>query len=588
MQKKGAWLFLLVLALVIRLPFFLTRGEPGGDEIIYFGQSLSIFRVADLSGYHVYGNYYGKIFFVLLQAPFSSLVFLLTGNVTLSASFFPFISSLLFIILYYYFVKKLYGEVTAYWAGLIMACLPFMVYYSASMLSHTFFIYIFILGCLFLLKHLEDRKYLSLLVACFILAFLCKIRVEGFVIYLLAAIVVFYETWKTGTEVNDYRKKVLSTGLILVSVPLLISVSSELLTVYFFGPPDRSFQNFAAGKALGFLSYKLSTMFGVKFPGGFLKSNKLDYLLENYHLVPYVLLIVFYDTMKTLFVIPARLIPPLLFIFLGVVLAGKAEKKSRQVQVIERICLLSLLTVLIYPLLMFLSHSRYIYIYVPVLVLFIAKGLKVVEDFVSEKLAWKKKQFSSKMLLTILVLLYFSTFYFIMLVPIFKNWNSIKATNIVAETIQKDFGLKKMPIMSMIGLPFDRNHDVLYFPYKISNREGVWGYWTPVSLEETVGILKKREEALLILSRKMVSGESAAPETPRDYFAESFSRDLGFDDEGLELMRPKNAASKDLYSEFRPIITGEETVPGLSLVRILPDLASGDSIYIFRYQEPKF
>jgi len=596
MFKNKNLLFLISVAIIIRLPFFLFHGEPAGDEFGYFEEALGFIRSWQ-DGWSISPVYQSKLFFIILQAPVVGLLYSITGNVPLSVSVFPFLCSVLFVAFFYYFAEKLYGKDTAFWAGFICALMPFTVFYSSSMLTHLFFIYFFILGGFFLYRYLETRRMVFLLIGCVLLALLFKIRVEGYGVYLIAAYIIIDQYRKNKEEVEKNRRNFAKVVGIIIICPLTVYFVFWVVAASFLDSAGQatSVSNVLIGKALGNLSKKIYALYNVEFPGGFLKSNKFDYLIHNFYLVPYVVIHLGYEVLKTVFILPSRVIPPLFFIFLGLSYLGDSEGHHSTCQ-IEKFFLLSLLTVLIYPLIYFLSHSRYVYLVVPVAILFMSKGINKLEILLNERSLWKRKFITPRSLIALLIFCYLSAgYYYLEVGSLLKD----KPPSILSARqksgdvsidklitwVNKEFAGKNIPVMGMRDwMIYLENKENLDFPPKVKYVDGQWKTM-PISFNETMDLLKGRQEALLVIFKSSVFDGQSLRERKRDYFKESLEKNLGFHDEGLELMRdPTESEPTHYFQEFKGLMNGTTVVPGLSLIKTFEVSETEDTINVFLYQ----
>lgn len=596
MIKYKHLLFLILLALLLRAPSFLFRGYPDSDELRYFTESLSVYNNVS-GGWEIDPIDRGKLFFVILQAPVSGILYSLTGNTALSASLFPFLCSILFVAFFYLLGYRMYGRDTAFWVGLVSAVIPYLSYYAGMMYTHTFFTYFLLLGAWLLYLYFESGSRKLLLAACIVLALLLKIRIEGIGVYLAAVYLVLLE-FRRRTETRETgRRGLLSLAAILVICPLTVLLMFKGIAALMIAPQQGSSAatGVLLGKALGNLARKLSALYGLRLPGGFLESDKLDYLLHNFYLVPYAAATVAYDALKTLFILPTRVIPPLLFIFLGVsLLAGPSG--SRAGRLIEKLFVLSFLVSLIYPLAYLLAHSRYIYLALPAAILFIAKGIRRLEQSLDEKLSWKIRFLTPKVLLSFLILAYVGTAYYFLqigfllknrpLVVVFASQQSVSGPmGEVVAWINDRYGEKKMAVMGLyFHTAFLRNKERVDFPVEVKNVDGEW-LPQPLSLEKTLELLRDRGEALLVLSKNQVFGPKAGTHGAPDYFAMSMARNTGFTDESLELMRDSRARdSAYQLRELQGLMDGTVQVPGLDLVRTFDFQATGDTVMVFFYR----
>ena len=573
MFKDKQLLFLLLLAFLLRLPFLVFRSEPSGDELRYLAESFRVFNLEALRGYlHLVD--YDKVFFIGVLSPFSSLVYALSGDLTLSASLFPFILSLLFVWLFYNFTSRLYGKDTAFWAGFLCAALPSVVYYSAYSLTNPFYAFFFVLGSFFLWRYLNQWKTTDLVICFLILISLGKIRIEGLGILFFGVYTVFAAYHRKEGEKRGYLK---ITAVIFVSTVLLFTFY-RLLALRIFGISPLSSYSALLGKSLGYLTLKLNSLMNVSTPGGFLQGDKLSYLAHNPHLVFYAGLSIAYDVLKTLFIIPGRLFPPLLFLFLGYVFFQREHQADEPVRSLERFFLLSLLTILIYPVFWF-SCSRFAYLLVPVLLFFLAKGVEFYESALAHRLGGAQFRWRVRLVLGLGILAYLTFFLVQLIIPQVKHKQATDPLKPVAEWLITEFGDEEVAVLSWSELGSRINKEQLNFPIKVENVRGQWREM-PVSLDETLKMLQARGNTLLVLSHQEVFG---APQGAGDYFEKSAAINLPFiNDESIENMRDRSYRDSPYYlQEFKALLDGTLEVKGLSLLKVIETGPGGDTYYIF-------
>ncbi len=568
--------FLLALALLLRLPFLLMRGAPASDELSYFAQILHLLDIAHLESLYRFVSY-DKPVFLLVNAPAVGLVYVLTGNPIWAVSWFPFLLNLLSVWLVYHLVSRLYDERTGLWAGLVWACLPVLVKRSANLSPESFYLFLMLLGLVFLHRALQSGRLRWLTTAALALACLGRVRPEGFGLFLVVLILLIMARRNNQLGTVTLGRTLLVFGLaalVALIVPSLIMLAS-------FGSPTEAYYQGVAGKILGKLTLKLNHLFGLRTAGGLLSGNHLQYLLHNFHLVPAVAAVLIYDTLKTVFVLPTRLFPPLLLIFLSAVLF-RGRNPGPETKFVEKALLISLVFLLAYPLLFFLSHSRYVFHYIPVLTVFIAVGITAVED----RLSRFRLGLSPSFLLGGLICSYFALFYFVIYVPKFRDrTEAVERDRPVRAWLAREFDSRPQAVMSEPSLPFHINKLESMPARDISLRDGLWGYWEPLSLENTLARMRQEGIRTLVVSTRLRDKNAAEPP---DYFALTGFQIMGDGDEGLEMLRSPDGSTRErrcdnFYAEFIGLIDHSISPARLSLRESIPFDCGRDTLLIFDY-----
>ncbi len=589
-NKPCTWTDLLVLAVIaalIRLPLLLLRGQPAGDEIRYLSACFKLFRVDQLEGYlHLVD--YDKVFFILATSPFVNLIDLISGNLVLSAGLTAFAAGVFFVVFYAYVVGRWYGRRTGWWVGLLAASIPAMVADSVQLVSHTFYVYFFVFAVFMMWKYLRGASTAALVAASLAFASLAKIRFEGIGLFLLF-LIVLWQVRRTEGESGAAALKNLWPAIGAGVLALLVyrGLSAWIYGSFTGGGLEQLFRN-----SLGLLSNKLRVLFEMTTPGGFLQQNKLEYLLSNPGLVFYSALAVGYDLLKTILILPGRLIPPLLFVFAGVAFAGKGDSywEKGENRAVRAFCLLSLLTILAYPLMWFAS-SRFVILVVPVGILFIGLGLGKFELKMERRWSSRARLFSPRIVLSTALLVYMLFLDAQIVVPKIRAAGRGPVVSPAAQWIKTNYGRSDMPVMGRGDWLAGLGLDYVALPLKTEHHDGYWRA-VPISIDETVEIMRGRGKALLVLARSMVIGQSGkGGESGEDhssyYFSESAARNLPFTDESLENMEWYRTQPKAfLFQQFRPLIEGRLEVPGLELVKKIPVGERQDTVYVFQYLKP--
>jgi hypothetical protein len=572
---------LMSIAVLIRLPLLLLRGQPAGDEIRYLSACFKLFRIDQLDGYlHLVD--YDKVFFIVASSPFVNLINMLSGNIMLSAGLTAFAAGVIFVAFYAYVASRWYGRRAGWWVGLLAAGIPAMVSDSVLLLSHTFYVYFFVVAAYLLWRYLRVRSTSSLVIASLAFASLARIRFEGIGVFLLFLFIVWWfrrAEEESGAEALKKLWPAFGVGVIAL-------LGFRCLSAWIFGSFTGGGLSQLFGNSLGYLSNKLRVLFDMPTPGGFLQQNKLDYLLSNPELAFYGMLAIVYDMLKTILILPGRLIPAFLFVFVGIAFSGNQNHcwtKSEN-RAVRALYLLSLLTILVYPLMWFAS-SRFVILIVPVGILFIGLGLEKVEMKLERWWRWRGKIFSPRMVLSTGMLIFMLFFDAQIIVPKIRTADSEVEVNPVVKWIKTNYGQSDMPVMGKVSWLADIGLDYVALPLRTKHQDGYWRA-VPISIDETVGIMRSHGKALLIVTRSQVIGLSgnSARDHSSYYFSQSAARNLPFTDESLENMEWFRTQPKAfLFQQFKPLLQGEPEVPGLELVKKIPIGGQQDTVYIFQY-----
>ncbi|MFH1069952.1 MAG: hypothetical protein V1794_10080 [Candidatus Glassbacteria bacterium] len=526
----------------------------------YFAESLTLFNIEGYRGYLHFADY-DKVFFILVNAPFSALIHLLGGSPALAMGLFPFFASLAFLLLIYWFIEKIGGERTAFWAGLVWAGLPSAVYYAADTAPHTFFIYFFILGCSLFYQYSETRKKIYLIFAASILFSLSKIRMDGLVIFVIFLAVLVYAERRAGLKNREIAGSVMLAGAVAVVLWLVYrSISTQI-----FGSGRGADYGQLVRLSLGYLTSKIDALFGVGTPGGFFEGNKLKYVVENPGLVFLVLLSATYDVLKTLLIVPFRLFPPLLLPFIGLAVGG-IGLRDEKARIMLIFMALSLISILIYPLLWF-SASRFAYLFVPVAIIVIAGGYSRAEEMIDNTRRKVGSFLSGRRILTVLTIVYFVFLNLQLVAAAMKSERDSAASyEPVREWLQKNFGDREIAIMCWSDIAPALGRGFIQFPIKVGRIDGKWRP-LPISLSDVESLMNEKGNMLVIVSKEELYGKTYSGEEI-DYFARSVAVNFPFiGDEGLENMDPRNRLGSVYFlQEFRLLVEGNIAVAGLTFV----------------------
>lgn len=157
-KKEKYLLFVLIIALILRLYYLTLNNAFWWDSYIYIGMGKAIYSFGDIGIWEsfrplVWPTIIG--FFWKLGIPIVAVVKTLDLIFSLTA-----------ICLTYYFTKKLYNRTTAYFASLAFATMPLFVMYTGLALTEPLAISLGLIGLLFFIYSKEKfgKKKLSWLV----------------------------------------------------------------------------------------------------------------------------------------------------------------------------------------------------------------------------------------------------------------------------------------------------------------------------------------------------------------------------------------------------------------------------------------
>ncbi len=573
---------LAVTAIMIRLPELLSRGAPASDEAGYMAACFKLFGVDAFQGRLNIVDY-DKVFFFLVVSPFVNFLYWLTGSFQLTASIVAFSLSILFVLLFYYVTSRIYGRSAGWWAGLLSAVLPAMIIGSSKLLTHQFYVFFFILATFMMWSYLQKGKSSYLIISCILFVSIARVRFEGILVY-FAFMTVFWWTMRVRqvSLKSQLRQLAMLAGCALVMLIIYRLVSETLYGSLSKGGYGRLFSI-----SLGYLSNKLRVLFNTPTPGGLLEADKFEYALKHLDVIGLAVLAVLYDLLKTIFIIPGRLIPPLLFPLLGFSILGFPGREARSMpqKAVDAVCLLSLLSILVYPVFWF-SASRFAFLLVPVMILFIARGLAAAEENLRYWFSSIKNRVWAKTLLATPVLIYLMFINIQVYVPVVRATEQTDYLREPVEWINSRFSDQDI---SVVGLgDWIARLDLRYIriPMKTEHQDGYWKA-VPVSFGETLQMMRDEGEALLVLIHGQViqTQQTASFNHSAMYFSESAKRILPFTDESLENMEWFRTQSKKfLFQEFQPLLRGEVEIPGLELAGTI---GSGyNMVYVYHFKTP--
>lgn len=221
--KTTIWLF--VLALVVRLAFFaafaIHKGTwnfiiPGGDAYDYLqiGKNLVAgngFSDSPNAPFHPNGNWPPLIpFLVGLLGRGEVVIFLLSQIIVASLS----------VIILYRLGCRVFGQKVSFCAALLFALDPLSAYYSTTLLSETWFTFLFLLTLLYAVKFSKTPRYLIILLAGVFLGLATLTRVVSFLFPLLIIFMIFLQI-KSAWRKKIIASVVLCFAFIIVLTPWL-------------------------------------------------------------------------------------------------------------------------------------------------------------------------------------------------------------------------------------------------------------------------------------------------------------------------------------------------------------------------------
>ncbi len=591
LRDKRFW-FLLFLTVLLRLPTFLFRGAPSGDESNYFDQALDL--ISHGPGWQGVESVQAapKLLFILLNAPSVWSVYSLTHNAGLSAAVLPFLISIAGLLAVYVVGRRLYGPAGAYWAGLLYAVMPSIAFHSSVMTAEQMYVFFYLVGLILLGNYLAEGKKGQLIAVMLLFAALCKVRPEGIVIFALSLALVSARCWKASPVGTGVIRSIIG----VVTVSTICFLGSNLFFAFLTrsglvpispGPGIGSFP----GHILGNLGRRVTSMFGVGLPGGLTASgNKLGYIMENWRIVSLASVLVLYDVLKTVLILPTRIIPPAFFLFLGLSCAYD-EPRPSHLRYLEVFILSSSLMILFYPVLFQLSFSRYMFILTPIAVFLGARGLVVLEKRMTlHPAVWLGKHIRT--ILTVSILLYVVTgFYFLQAGALYREGAGTVFANqgemsrnrnksMLVEQLRQGYSGKNITVMGE-GDWWHRLEGVnkSLFPFRVGLVDGLW-VTLPLSSEDVMDSLSAKKPALLVLSRSQFYPVVRPGVT--NYFRKSLSLNLGDGDEGLEIMRPPEENDNySIYKNLKFIWDGDSLSVGLRLVETVASPDDPDSLKVF-------
>ncbi len=571
---------LALTAIALRLPLLLQKGYPASDEAGYLAACFKLFGVEAFEGRLNIVDY-DKVFFFLVLSPFVNLAYWLTGSFQLTASSVALTLSVLFVLLFYYVTCRIYGRTAGWWAGLLSAVLPAMIMKSSSLLTHQFYVFFFVLAIFMMWRYLQEGKNSCLVLSGIFFISIARVRFEGILVF-CAFMVVYW--WTMRVRQVSFRNQLKQLGM-LAGCALVMLIIYRLVSETLYGSLSKGGYERLFSLSLGYLSNKLRVLFNTPTPGGLLEADKLEYALNHLDVIGLAVLAVLYDLLKTIFIIPVRLIPPLLFPMLGFAILGYSGREARSMpqKAVDAVCLLSLLSILIYPVFWF-SASRFAFLLVPVMILFIARGLAVAEVNLRGWFSAKRKKYSARALLAAPVLIYIMFINIQIFVPVVRGEERVDHFREPVEWINSRFEDSDLPVLGLGDWIARLDLRYIRLPMRTEHQDGYWKA-VPISIEETLQMMRNEGEALLVLVHGQVIQVQQASSINHSnmYFSESARCILPFNDEDLENMEWFRTQQKsNLYQGFQPLLRGEMEFPGLSLAGTI---GSGlGKVYVYHYK----
>ncbi len=575
-------LILTVVGILARLPDLFLRGLPASDEAGYLAACFKLFGVEAFAG-RLNPVDYDKVFFFLVVSPFVNLVHWLTGSYEVAASSVAFSFGVLFIPLYYFVASKMYGRSTAWWVGLLSALLPAMIIGSSKLLTHQFYMFFFVIAAYMLWSYLHKGKNIYLVISCILFISIARIRFEGILVFFAFLVVIWWTMRVRRVSLKDQTRRIaMLLGCALVMLIIYRFVSATLYGSFAQGGYGRLFS-----LSLGYLSNKLRVLFNTPTPGGFLEADKLHYVMAHLDVIGLAVLAVIYDLLKTILIIPARLIPPLLFPLFGFAMTGLPGGESRSLaqKAVDAVYLLSLLSILVYPVFWF-SASRFAFLLVPVAILFLARGLAVAEFRLRNWFVINRKKLSARAVLLAPLLIYMLFIDIQIFIPALRAVDKTDSMRQPVEWINTRYKNSHIPVIGLGDWIARLDLRYIRLPMKTVRQDGFWKA-VPISFEETLQMMRDEDEALLVLVHGQVipTQQTTGFNHSAMYFSESAKRILPFSDEDLENMEWFRTQQKNyLYQEFQPLLRGEVEIPGLELAGTI---GSGfNMVYVYHYKTP--
>lgn len=368
-------IFILLLALTIRLVYIYYNFSLGGDEVKHTAMAISIWQGGVFSGFF-HPIDLPRLFLLIFISPWISLTYLITKDVMLAAGITPFLFGTAVVLIIYQICFRLYDRKTAIWAGVLASLFPPLVLQSSRLLPEIYYLFCICYGILFLVYFFEKRTLINMFLASLFFAMAARMHIEGNLVFLLLVVYVLYEAckWKRGGLIPP--RSLVFMAAVMFGTLLTIMLVELIVAIKVIHVP-RSSSSALIGILLGKVVHRLQTLFLVKTPGGFLQSNPFQYAAENLHLVWYSLLAVVFDLLKSIFLIPLRIIPPLLLIVFGFSFSNNCLSYTQKR--IETFLLLMLPTLLVFPVLL-IAELRYFALLIPVAIIFLAKGMSRFSD----------------------------------------------------------------------------------------------------------------------------------------------------------------------------------------------------------------
>ncbi len=534
-----------------------------------------------------------KLLFIIINAPVVNFFYKVTGNAGLSVAILPLLLSIAGLFAVYELGRRLYGIRGAYWAGLVYAVMPYLVLQSSLMHAEQYYIVFYLFGALMLNSYLRSRKTSVLILTMSWFAAICKVRPEGIIIFFIALVSII--TWslkerehEPGRKNEWLRTAFLSTAcLVFINLFFMLIVEFDIVKV-----DAGSISSAYSGKILGSLARRITSLFNIALPGGLTNTgNKFGYLMDNWQVVFLAGLAWSYDILKTVFILPTRVVPPLILVFCGMALADK-ESRDPDVRFTERFLLASLLLILFFPVIYLLSFSRYMYIISPVAVFLAARGLSFLERRFASPDGLRWRLLTPSTIITCIIILYVSTGFYLLQAGDFLRRG---AATVFSNEYQENGKRNTVELVKWLGENYSGNQvalmgegewwhmvegmNTLRFPYRMGNVNGIWRV-LPVSSAAVLDTLRNNSPALMVLARSQFFQIRRAGS--KNYFNESLSRNLAYSDDGLELMRP--AEENDpifIFQELSSFWETDSMPDSFKLLRIIAAPEDQDTIKVF-------
>ena len=582
---------ILIIAAIFRVPAVLYT-DVSGDSRAYFNQAVEIFNNG-YSSASIESVHKTKILFTSFLAIVVGPLYRLIGDTEITVSIVSFIFSIILVWSFWLMLRSVYGDEIAFWASLIFAVLPYNLSSSNTLLAHNYILMFMFWGLYFLNRFLKENKIRFIIAAAILLAYLIKVRPEGVLIFLFIAIVSTSLIGKGYFNSNGYaiHEKVWKKTAFAWAGSFIVMYAVSFLINHAVGSAADSSQtgstNPIIGKALGNIARKIQALFAVQPKGSLTQSDKLVYITNNLKLVMLSSAVYIYDLFKTMFVLPMRIIPPYVWFLAGASLfdTGKYVRHDNKTILLFSLTLIfAFFCCFIYPALYLLSHSRYVYLVVPIACLGAGIGLS---NLVGRFRMKRTSEFAAISILLVIVIFNYLLPCLGMCITsgrpiIFQHVESrVSAIDNVQKYINKNYPDLTIPVMGLgpftSALPGKPRLD---YPQHYHSDNFLFVPDT-ISLLETITLLDKNRPALVLIPDTRNSKPSRVNRA-YSYFSRSLELNNPFVDEGLELMR--SAEEKDhryIYSQLLDIIDNRHKYEKFKFVETFSDQTQ--TLYLFEY-----